>query len=129
MFGFGSAEVLKFTKKSEAELLEVQKAFNRLSEEDERQHQNKLQNIRQSAAAVALQEEKEFFDELLIVRRLLLSSLFLLFGFTFMFSEGLICRSCRLYRYRATCFHGYATRRRNNENASPHQPRRSMGCC
>jgi HAMP domain-containing protein len=63
LFGFGSAELLEFTKKSEAEILEVQKAFNRLSEEDERQHQNKLQNIRQSAASVALQEEKEFFED------------------------------------------------------------------
>jgi len=63
LFGFGSAEALEFTKKSEAEILEVQKSYNKLSEEDERQHQNNLQKIRQTAAAVALQEEREFFEE------------------------------------------------------------------
>ena len=63
MFGFGSSQLLEFTKKSEAEILEVQKSYNRLSEEDEKQHLEKLQKIRQTAAAVELQEEKEFFEE------------------------------------------------------------------
>lgn len=63
LFGFGSPEALEFTKKSEAEILEVQKSYNKLSEEDEKQHLEKLQKIRQSAADIALQEEREFFEE------------------------------------------------------------------
>jgi hypothetical protein len=63
LFGFGSEQLIEFTKKSEAEILEVQKAYNRLAEEDERQHQQKILNIKKSAAALEIQEEKEIFEE------------------------------------------------------------------
>jgi len=63
LFEFGSAEYIEFSKKSESDVQQILQSYNKLIEEDEKQHLEKLQKIRQSAADIALQEEKEFFEE------------------------------------------------------------------